>query len=171
MTTRRAALVAGLGSALAASAASMTGCGFELKRAPELRFKTIQLVGFAVRSPLAAELKSTINATPTTVVVDAASQAQVVLEALADERQRSVVATTSAAQVREFQLRALLRFRLRTPAGKELIPNSEILLRREMSYTETAALAKEREEGLLYRAMQTDIVTQVLRRLASVQAI
>jgi LPS-assembly lipoprotein len=40
-----------------------------------------------------------------------------------------------------------------------------------MSYSETAALAKEDEERQLYRAMQSDIVTQVMRRLASVQAL
>ena len=38
-----------------------------------------------------------------------------------------------------------------------------------MSYTENAALAKEQEEAFLYRAMQSDIVAQVMRRLASVQ--
>jgi LPS-assembly lipoprotein len=45
---------------------------------------------------------------------------------------------------------------------------SGILLSRDMSYSETAALAKEQEENLLYRAMQSDIVAQVMRRLASV---
>ena len=40
-----------------------------------------------------------------------------------------------------------------------------------MSYNESAALAKEQEEALLYRAMQSDIVSQVMRRLASVPAL
>ena len=35
-----------------------------------------------------------------------------------------------------------------------------------MSYTESAALGKEQEEATLYRVMQSDIVSQVLRRLA-----
>jgi LPS-assembly lipoprotein len=38
-----------------------------------------------------------------------------------------------------------------------------------MSYNETAALAKQQEELLLYRAMEDDIVSQVMRRLASVK--
>ena len=71
--------------------------------------------------------------------------------------------------MREFELRLRFRFSLRTPAGKELIPPSEILLKRDITYNETAALAKEQEEALLYRDMQTDIVAQVLRRLAAVQ--
>ena len=40
-----------------------------------------------------------------------------------------------------------------------------------MSYNETAALAKEQEEAALYRAMQSDIVAQVMRRLAAVPAL
>ena len=153
------------------AAALMGGCGFELRRAPELRFRSIQLVDFRPHSPLAEALVASINASQTTLVVDSAAQAQVVLEALSDVREKSVVASTAAGQVRELQLRARLVFRLRTPAGKELIPATEISLKRDMSFTESAALAKEQEEALLQRAMQSDIVAQVMRRLAAVQAL
>ena len=165
MLTRRAVLVA---TAIAA-AATLAGCGFELRRAPELRFRTIQLTGFKPRSPLADELRLNINASTTTLVVEALPQAQVVLEAVTDVREKVVVASNSVGRVTEFQLRERFAFRLRSVAGKELIPATEILLIRDMSYTETAALAKEQEEAFLYRAMQSDIVAQVLRRLASVQ--
>jgi LPS-assembly lipoprotein len=157
--------------ALAGLAGMLAGCGFELKRAPELRFRTLQLIGFAPRSPLAAELRAGIDASTTTKVVDSAAQAEVVLEALTDAREKSVVAATAVGQVTEFQLRARFRFRLRTVAGKELIPPSEIVQSRDLSYTESAALAKEQEEAGLYRAMQSDIASQVMRRLASVRMI
>ena len=156
---------------LAATAAALAGCGFELKRAPELRFNTVQLTGFRPRSALAEELRISINASKSTQVVDSVSQAQVIFEAINEAREKSVVASTAAAQVREMQLRTRLNFRLRTVAGKELIPATEILLNRDMSYSESAALAKENEELLLYRAMQSDIVRQVMRRLASVQVL
>jgi LPS-assembly lipoprotein len=154
-----------------AGAAALSGCGFELRRAPEMRFRTIALSGFRPRSPLAEELRIQINSSPTTKVVDAVAQAQVVLEALNDTRERSVVASTAAGQVRELQLRTRLHFRLRTPAGRELIPATDLVLARDMSYSEELALPKEQEEALLYRTMQSDIVSQVLRRLAAVQAI
>ena len=163
MTRRRNLLALGL--------APLAGCGFELRRAPELHFRTLALTGFAPRSPLADELRMNVNASQTTVVVDSAAQAQVVLEAIADAREKSVVASTAAGQVRELQLRARLNFRLRTPSGRELIPATEILLSRDLSYSETAALAKEQEETFLYRAMQSDIVAQVMRRLAAVPSI
>ncbi len=155
---------------LALPASLAVGCGFELRRAPELSFRTLYLNGFKSGSPLAEELRRHVDATPTTRVVDAPSQAAVVFDALIDARERSVVATTAAGQVREVQLRVRLRFRLRTAAGRELIAPSELVLGRDMSYDESAALAKEYEEALVYRAMQSDIVAQVMRRLAAVQA-
>ena len=164
VASRRSALAFGMAAVLA-------GCGFELRRAPTLHFRMIALTGFKANSPLAEELRTTINASQTTLVVEAASQAQVVLDAVTDVRERSVVASTAAGQVRELQLRVRLQFRLRTSAGKELIPTTELLLSRDMSYSESIALAKEQEEALLFRTMQSDIVAQVMRRLAAVTAL
>jgi LPS-assembly lipoprotein len=156
---------------LLGAAVTLAGCGFELKRPPELNFRTIQLAGFAPRSQLVTELKQNIEAGPTTRVVEAAKDAQVVLQSLGESREKVIVAQTSANQIREFELRLRFGFRLRTAAGKDLIPDSEILLRRSLTYTESAALAKEQEESFLYRAMQSDIVSQVLRRLSSVRVL
>jgi LPS-assembly lipoprotein len=49
-----------------------------------------------------------------------------------------------------------------------LVPAAEILQKRDISFNESAVLAKDAEEDLLYRDMQTDIVQQLLRRLATV---
>lgn len=165
---RRVVLRAG---AALAWAATLAGCGFALRRPPELRFRTIRLTGFAPRSPLAEELRSRIDASSTTRVVESGGQAEVVLQALVDARERSVVSSTAAGQVRELQLVQRLIFSLRTPAGRELAAPTEIVLSRVMSYAESAALAKEQEEAQLFRAMQTDIAAQVLRRLAALPAL
>jgi LPS-assembly lipoprotein len=52
-----------------------------------------------------------------------------VLQALADVRERAIVATTAAAQVREVQLRLKLRWRTQTPAGREVTPPAELRCR------------------------------------------
>lgn len=158
--------------ALAGAAAfALSGCGFELRRAPELHFQRIQLAGFGPKSPLAAELRQNLEAIAGTTVVDSAAQAQVILEAMADVRDRSVVASTATGLVREVQLRARLQFRLRTPAGKELIAPTEIIQVRELSFNEGVALAKQYEEAAQFKHMQSDIVAQVIRRLAAVTEI
>ncbi|MBC8058347.1 MAG: hypothetical protein H7Y61_17370 [Rhizobiales bacterium] len=161
MTTRRLVIAAAL--------LPLAGCGFALRRAPELKFRTIQLANFRPRSPLADELRMNINASTTTLVVEGLAQAQVVLESLEDVREKVVVASTAAGQVTEFRLRERFAFRLRSVNGRELIPRTEILQNRDLSYTESAALAKEQEESFLFRTMQSDTVSQVMRRLASVQ--
>ncbi len=157
-----------LTSAASLVAVPLAGCGFQLRGAQELRFRTVQLTGFKPHSPLEKELRRAINASKTTLVVDSGGEAQVILEAVSDRRERNVVATTSAGQVRQISLRVRFTFRLRTPSDRELIGPTELLLGRDISYNESEALAKEQEEALLYREMQTDIVSQIMRRLAAV---
>ncbi|HEV8312158.1 MAG TPA: LPS assembly lipoprotein LptE [Burkholderiaceae bacterium] len=147
-------------------AASLAGCGFELRRPPELHFKSIALTGFAPRSTMAEALRDALREAQVVILEDPA-QAQLTLEALTDASEKSVVASTAAGQVREVQLRQKLNFRVRTATGRELIPATELLLTRDMSYSETIALAKEQEEALLFRGMRGDIVQQLLRRLAT----
>lgn len=148
--------------------AVLAACGFELRQAPKLPFRRIALVGFEPQSAVGQSLRQQLAA-GSVQVMQAPAQAQAVFEALIDKREKSVVASTAAGQVREVQLRAKLRFRLATPGGKLLLPADELLLTRDMSYSETAALAKAQEEALLYRAMEDDIVAQVLRRLAAIR--
>jgi LPS-assembly lipoprotein len=154
-----------LAAAALAALPPLAGCGFELRQPPRLGFTRIALTGFAPRSPMAEELQRQMGDGVTVVATPAS--AQVVLQALTDQREKSVVASTAAAQVREQQLRLKLVFRAHTPGGRELIPRTELLVSRDMSFSETTALAKEREEAELFRDMQADIGLQVLRRLAS----
>lgn len=147
-------------------ALTLAGCGFQLRRAPTMPFRAIALRGFAPRSPLADELRRALASV--TGVVEAPKDAQVVLEALADRRERSVVASTAAGQVRELQVRVRFGFRVVTPAGREVLAADELLQSRDMTYNETNALAKEQEEAQLVKAMQSDIVAQVMRRLAAI---
>jgi LPS-assembly lipoprotein len=148
----------------------LAGCGFQLRQAPHFAFSTIYI---SASSALANELKRTMASSDGVQVVDAAraTSAQVVLDLLGDQREKVVVGLNATGQVREFQLRTRVKFKLRTPQGKELIPETELLQQRDISFNESAALAKEAEENLLYRDMQTDIVQQLMRRLAAVKTI
>ncbi|MES2957912.1 MAG: LPS assembly lipoprotein LptE [Pseudomonadota bacterium] len=148
--------------------AAVAACGFELRQAPRLPFRSFALVGFAPTSHILEPLRQRLIESQVQLL-DNPARAEVVLEALHDAREKSVVASTAAGQVREVQLRVKLRFRLATPSGKLLLAADELLLTRDMSYSETAALAKAQEEALLYRAMEDDIVAQVLRRMAAIR--
>ncbi len=150
------------------SLVALSGCGFELRREPELPFQSLALTGFQPESPLAAGLKRQIKRTPVQLLDDTA-RAQVVLEALHEHRDRTVVASTSVGQVREWQLRLHFDYLIRTASGELLVPKVELRLYRDMNYTETAALAKEQEATHLYNAMHSDAIAQVMRRMAAVR--
>ena len=152
---------------------SLAGCGVQLRRAPELAFRSLY-VNASETSSLANELKRNLGSLGRLeLITDPAlpASAEAVLDLLTDQREKTVVGVNASGQVREFQLRVRLRFRLRTSQGRELIPETELLLQRDISFNESAVLAKEAEEGLMYRDMQSDIVQQLIRRLAAVRTL
>ncbi|MBT9476035.1 LPS assembly lipoprotein LptE [Polaromonas sp.] len=170
---QRRSLLSLMASTAALSALGLGGCGFALRKAPNFAFTTLYS-GLAETSPLGVELRRSLESTRKVKVITDGRQineAQVVLDVLLDQREKVVLSLNAAGQVREFQLRMRFRFRLRTLAGKELIPATEITQQRDISFNESAVLAKEAEENLLYRDMQSDIVQQVMRRLAAVTAL
>lgn len=155
-----------------AATSALAGCGFALRQAPDFAFDTI-FVNAPPSSSLATELKRTLELGDTVQVVGAPriDSAEVIFDLLADQREKVVVGLNASGQVREFQLRTRIRFRLRTPQGKELIGETELVQHRDISFNESVVLAKEAEENLLYRDMQTDLVQQLMRRLAAVKTL
>ncbi|PZO14505.1 MAG: hypothetical protein DCF26_14925 [Burkholderiales bacterium] len=169
---------------LGAVALGLSGCGFALRKAPTFAFDTVRIQGMEgtqvsreLRDALLANglrvLTSAAPATPGAPVTSAVPPpvAQAVLTVLTDQRERVVVGQTAAGQVRELQLRTRFVFRLRTPNDKILIDDVELLLERDISFNETQVLAKDAEEQLLFRDMRSDIVQQVVRRLAAVKSL
>lgn len=155
------------------SAALLAGCGFALRKPADFAFRSIYLqlpegssVGPALERALRLNRQLRIVSAP----AERAS-ADVILEVRSDQREKTVAGLNAAGQVREFQLRQRLQFRLLTPDGRELIAQTELLLQREIGFAETAALAKEQEEALLYSDMRSDLVQQLMRRLAAVKSL
>ena len=152
---------------------TLAACGFRLRGAPDLAFQSLY-VGAAANSPLISELKRNLGSLGSVQLIDDAARkdkAQAVLDVLSEQREKTVVGVSAAGQVREFQLRIRIKFRLRNSHGVELIPATELLQQRDISFNESAVLAKEAEEAVLYRDMQTDIVQQLIRRLAAVKTL
>ena len=156
---------------LTVAAGALGGCGFELRRAPKLPFATLALLGFRPGSPLEQELRREVAASVGTRVVDNPQLADIVLQVHRDSREKVAATSTAVGQVRELQLRVRLEFSLRKPGGDSILPRTELLLTREMTYNEHDALGKEQEEEFLYSAMQSDIVSRLMRRLAAVHAL
>lgn len=153
-----------------AALALLSACGFHLRGAngeADLPFKTM-LLGFPDTSPLGAELKRNVRANGTVLVSDP-KLAEAIFEVLGEGREKVILSLNSLGRVREYTLLYKLKFRVTNSLGKELLAPTELILKRDITFNESQALAKEAEEGLLYRDMQSDMVQQILRRLVALK--
>ena len=145
------------------------GCGFALRKPVEIPFKSIY-GNFSDISPFGQALRKIILASGNVELITdpkRLDQAQIILEVLHEQRDKIILGRTASGTVNAYQLRIMISFKLRTPEGMELIPETEISLFRDMSFNETIVLAKDAEEQLLYRNMQSDVAEQIMRRVAS----
>ncbi len=165
-TTRRFWLSSG-------GALLLAGCGFTLSRPTSYAFRSLHIAGSSLMG-LGPEMQRLLQAGGTVEVITDARQierADLVLEILQEMREKVVVGRTSTGAVRENQLRLRVRFRVRNREGIERIPETELVQVRDITFNESYVLAKTAEETLLYANMQTDMIQQILRRLAALQQI
>ena len=149
-------------------------CGFRMRGVPDFAFHSLYLQvarGSLVGTELARNLGS--SSEKLTVLRDPAApdKAEAIFQLIGERQERIIVGQNVAGQVREVQLRLTVNFSLRTPNGDELIPATEIVQQRSVTYNETFALSKETEEQMLYKDMRKDIVQQLIRRLAAVKSL
>lgn len=151
--------------------ASLSACGFALRGSGgsyDMPFKTIYL-GFPDTSALGTELRRNLRGGDRVEVVGDMSKAEARFEVMSENRGKAILSLNAQGRVREYMLNYTLVFRVLDNKGDELLGPTEINLKRPLTFSETQVLAKESEEALLYRDMQTDLVQQIMRRLAAVK--
>lgn len=143
----------------------LSGCGFHMRGAPDLPFKSIYL-DLPDTSPLYTELSRNLRAGGT-VVATTPKDAEAVLTVLADQREKKILTLNTFGRVREYALYQNFRFTVKDSNNATLVPPTDISLKREITYNEQQELSKQAEETLLYREMQSDIVQRILRLIAA----
>ncbi len=149
---------------LLAATLLVAACGFELRGTATLPFTSLY-VEAAPTSQLAVQLKRAVVLNSGTRVTDRREEAEVILQIVNEVQEKQILSLTGGGRVSEFQIRYRVLFRLTDSKNREHIPASEILLRREYTYSDSQALASQSEEALLYRDMRNDAVSQLMRRL------
>jgi LPS-assembly lipoprotein len=142
-------------------------CGFHLRGTAEVPFQTIYIPG--AKSGIALDLKRNLEAGTSAKVVDEAKGADAIFELSQEAREKIILSLTGTGRVREFRLNYRVSFRVHDGRGGEYVPPSVVQLSRDVTYNDAEILAKEAEEQLLFRDMQSDMVQQVMRRLASAE--
>jgi LPS-assembly lipoprotein len=155
-------------------AATLSACGFHLRGDGghyTLPFPTMY-IGLPESSPLAIDLKRNIRVNGSTTVVNSAKDADGVVEVLSNPeatKTKTILSLNSNGRVRQYLLQYTIVFRVLDRQGAELLGPTTISLSRPIDFNETQLLAKEQEEALLYKDMQTDLVQQMMRRMAAVK--
>jgi len=153
---------------------TLSACGFHLRGDGghyTLPFPTMY-VGLPESSPLAVDLKRNINANGSTTVVKTAKEADGIIEVISNPehtKSKSILSLNSNGRVRQYLLSYSIVFRVLNKQGVELLGPTAIALSRPIDFNETQLLAKEQEEALLYKDMQTDLVQQMMRRIAAIK--
>jgi len=153
---------------LAAALLLLASCGFQLRGTAPLPFASLYIQA-PVHSQLAVQLRRAVRATDGTRLTETPEEAQVVLQILNEGQEKKILSLSGGGRVSEYELRYRVSFRLTDAKNREHIPASELLLRRDYSFNDEQALAKEAEEKLLYRHMRDDAVQQLVRRLQAAQ--
>lgn len=170
--------------------AVLAACGFKLRGSAELPGYRLPFATIALSLPRTSEfyaqLKRTIEtSSPGTRVVDG-KQAEAILTVLSDSSQKIILSLNAAGRAREYRLLRSFSFQVvanpaaetpaeqarysaapGSPAGVAYIPPSTITIHRDITYSDDLVLSKESEEALLQRDMQSDLVQQLMRRLAA----
>jgi len=155
-----------LAAAIAALAAA--GCGFQLRGEATTGLRSIH-VSAAVPSQVAVEVRRQLSGGPTKLVASV-KESEAHVRILSESTEKLIQSLTGTGRVFDYQLRLRVEFQVTDAAEKVLVAPAEIGLQRVISYSETAPLAKEAEERLLYDEMRAEAATRILRRIAVVRA-
>lgn len=150
--------------------ATLAACGFQLRGSQPLPFNTLH-IALPEMAELHGMIKRNVEAGSPARIVSTVQEAEASLVILFDQPQKKVLSYDASGRVREFQLERTFTFRVTDPKGAVIIAPSTLIIRRDFTFNDAQVLAKEAEEALLWRDIQTDLVQQLIRRLAAARPV
>ena len=165
---RRRWLRGATGALATLGVAGLPGCGFRMRRATSLPFSTLY-TNLAPTGSIGLALRRELAHSEGTELVSDPKKAEVRLLILQEAPEREVVAYSSEGRAREYELRLRLRFHIEDAEGNDLVSESEITLRREISNADNQLTARADEEAMLFRDMSNDMAHQLMWRLAALK--
>jgi LPS-assembly lipoprotein len=150
-------------------AAIIAGCGFKLRgSSANLPYKSMY-IALPETADVRIWLQRYIRSSGATEIVDNAKDAEAVFQQLGDSRIKTILTVNTQGRVTEYRLQLNYSFRVVDAKGRELVGANEISLSRDITYSDSNVLAKDLEEGLLWRDMNNDLVNQIMRRLSIIK--
>lgn len=167
--TRTGACTVGAWLVLLAAALALSACGFRLRGDASVPFKTAFISG-GLGTPLYPELARRLRGEAGATMVERADQAEAIIDIGVLHFDKQVLTISGGGRVREFLLTLRIVFRVHDGGGGEWLKTGEISIKRDFSFNDSQALAKEAEERALVQTMYADALDQMMRRLASARS-
>jgi LPS-assembly lipoprotein len=153
---------------------TLASCGFQLRGAGSYEFKSVH-----VQAPTSAALGGP-SAPVVPDVIDGLTRSGIQVKAKIEDAdfsirflqvtfEKRVLSLSGSGRAREFELEYRILYEFVDSSQKAWGEPGEITIRRDFSFSESQALAKEAEERQLIRDMQRDGAAQILRRLQAVK--
>lgn len=163
----RVLLIAAVSGLAVAALVGLSGCGFKARGLDlGLGFKTIAVQG---NQAVTNEVRRLLQAQTNTTMTDKSIEAEIVLIVISQNLEQSAIAFNSAGRPREIQLRTRVVYRITDRFGVELVPPQELSQSRDISVSESEALALKNAEEFMRSDMNRDIAQQLVRRLRAVK--
>lgn len=159
--------------ALLISTVMLSACGFKLRGSvlgQNIPFKSIY-IDVPATSALASDLRRNIRGSGELTITETPEEAEAILKVVSESRSKTILSLNSQGRVREYGLNYTVVIRVQDNHRADLLAPTPISLKRDISYNENQVLAKEAEEKMLYRDMQSDMVQQILRRIAAIKPV
>jgi LPS-assembly lipoprotein len=145
----------------------LSACGWRLRGKVDLPYKNVLISG-----NLTQELRDDLDMmfrVNDIQIVKSAKDAELVLEIISEQNARQVLSYNSAGQITAYRIISRIVFRAFDQNGIELMPESDIYLTRDIDFNQSNVQAFDQQVAEYVKTMRIDIVSQLMRRLASIK--
>ncbi len=148
----------------------LAACGFKLRgQISALPFKSMY-VNAPDGHTIGLEMERMIKTSSTTKLAASPAEADATLDIISAVNERAILSLSGGGRVRDFNLVYRVIYRVLDNRGVEIVPNTEITLTRILPFLDAQIVAKESEERLLVKDMQSDALQQIVWRLSTYKA-
>ncbi len=145
----------------------LSACGWRLRGKIDLPYKSLLISGNLTQE-LRDDLDMLLRVNDIQIVKNV-KDAELVLEIISEQNARQILSYNGAGQITSYRIISRIVFRAFDPNGVELMPESDIYLTRDIDFNQSNVQAFDQQVLEFVKIMRIDIVSQLMRRFASIK--
>jgi LPS-assembly lipoprotein len=154
---------------LACLAVMLSACGFQLRGSAALP-QEMGVTFIKARNPYGTLVNDFAEALRThkVTVTEVREEATATLVIIDSKRDKDVLSVNGDGKVLEFQLTQSIAFSVVSGDKATLLEPQQVAMSRDYLYSSTDVLSKEREEAVVWRTLQRELVNLAILRMSAV---